>query len=309
MKRSLNHPHHQRGAVLLLSVLILASLTAVAGGVAALLYTDLRSNRNVDEGIQAYYQAESGLESGLNVVRLNRNTGVCSSGATVNCQVDNDCTPPTRGACQFHKFSRTVTDDIPLVPLLGTASRVTATKTSRLAISQLLKDQSVQLNIFDPDNFVNDTGIHYISFTGTTTNNAWLEVTWSGWDINGTFFDQTTKELISGCGFDSNPISPIQPFCGSGGPQKISLRAPNQDLIAFQIRVKAILGDVSNITVDAYKSDVVTKISLPPSHITLKSTSAVGQAQTALSAVVPWRLPASGLFDFVLFSEETIKKE
>jgi len=298
---------HQRGAVLLLSVLIMASLTAIAGGIAAFIMTDLRSNQNIDFGIQAYYQAESGLESGLNVVKKKRNTGVCSNDATKSCQVDTDCPTSPPGICQYSNFSQTLVDAA-VIPS-GITSRVIATGVSRQVIPDLPKDQSVQFNIYNPDVFSTDTGIKSISFTGKATGattDAWLEVTWSGWDSNGTFFDQTTKELISGCGFQ--PVV----SCGTNTAKLINLQATASptELIAFQVRVKAILGDVSNITVDAYGgSDGVTKIPLPASHIAIKSTSAVGQSQTALSAVVPWRLPASGLFDFVLFSEETIKKD
>lgn len=311
MKRSLNHPHHQRGAVLLLSVLILASLTAVAGGVAALLYTDLRSNRNVDEGIQAYYQAESGLESGLNTVRQNRNSGFCSNATTASttiCQQDTDCT--TLGSdytCKYRTFAQTLTDI--MVPLPRITSRVVATGVSRQGISELRKDQSVQLNVYDSSHeLLSDfMKIRSISFTGssTPTDNAWLEVTWSGWLSDGTYFDHTTKRLLSSCFFNREVVC--------YGETKINLRdtvPDSPEMVAFQVTVKAIFGDVSNIQVKMYQSDDIggQEVS-PPSSISLKSIGTVGSAQTALSAVVPWRLPASGLFDFVLFSEETIKKE
>jgi Tfp pilus assembly protein PilX len=293
---------HERGAILLLSVLIMASVTAIAGGIAALIATDLRSNQNVDQGIQAHYQAESALEAGLETVRKNRNSGTCSNAATTSCQQDSDC--PAGGSCQYRTFSQTLADA--MAPLPGVAARTTATGTSRLVINELPKDQSVQMNIYDPDNLLSDAlQIRKISFTGTTTNNAWLEVSWSGWlnDGSGTFFDQTTKRLLSGCAFDPAQFA----SCGSNSPEQITLTDANPQMIAFQVRVKAILGDVKNITVQVYNQ--LNQEVRPPSHISIKSVGTVGRAQTALSAVVPWRLPASGLFDFVLFSEETIKKD
>ena len=146
MKR--NHQTHQRGAVLLLSVLILASVTAVAGGIAALIATDVRSNQNVDQGVQAFYQAESGLESGLDTVRKNRTTGVCSN-STNSCQQDSDCTP---GICVYKSFSQTLTAAMTSLP--GVSVRTTATGTSRSAVAKLDKDQSVQMNIYDPDSLL-----------------------------------------------------------------------------------------------------------------------------------------------------------
>ena len=59
----------------------MASLTAIAGGIAALIMTDLRSNQNTILEFKRITK-QSGLESGLNVVKKNRNTGVCSNDAT-----------------------------------------------------------------------------------------------------------------------------------------------------------------------------------------------------------------------------------
>lgn len=193
----------------------------------------------------------------------------------------------------------------------GITARITATGVSRQAIPDLPKDQSVQLNVYDPTDplgFLNNRlDIQYISFTGTTTS-GWLEITWSGWERDGTYFDQTTKRLLSSCEFDPSNAS-----CYSTMLIDLLKTAPvpPNPLVAFQVTVKAILGDVKNIQVHIYNSNDINGeiIPPPPSHISLKSIGTVGQAQTALSAVVPWRLPASGLFDFVLFSEETIKKE
>src|ERR1700741_4860188 len=69
MKRTISDRHGEKGAALVISILIATLLLAVAGTV--ILTSGMSATTSIDATaeLQAYYGAESGLEAALNVLR------------------------------------------------------------------------------------------------------------------------------------------------------------------------------------------------------------------------------------------------
>lgn len=66
----------QRGSALIISMMLIASIGAVAFGIAKLFYADTSLSSDYENGIIAYYAAESGIEEGFLRYKYNMNTEV-----------------------------------------------------------------------------------------------------------------------------------------------------------------------------------------------------------------------------------------
>ncbi len=71
MHTHLHNPRgaRQRGTVLLMALIIMSGVVISSMGVGSLIVSSLQQSRSLDNGITAYYAAESGVEDGLYAVR------------------------------------------------------------------------------------------------------------------------------------------------------------------------------------------------------------------------------------------------
>ncbi|MBU0648702.1 hypothetical protein KJ969_01165 [Patescibacteria group bacterium] len=157
------------------------------------------------------------------------------------------------------------------------------------------QDKTYQLDLFDPDDLSWQPGIEALRFAWEGPGN--LEVAYIGWE---------PKPAIAWPEQDYEVVTP--PIA----PPSIVYGALNS-FMAYRIRLKAVDGDIDDLNITAWSTDVAppppgTQVDLP-THITLEATGAFGKARQALSASVPRFNQLSGIFDFVLFSEEEIAKE
>jgi hypothetical protein len=236
----------------------------------------------------AYYAAESGVEYGLQTIKEAR-----ANGTTLN---------QLKLALQNYTPA-----DLPN----GSDWTLADTTTNEAyQITFLRKNQSVVLDLYDPED---PAAGGFESFwvealdANPSSSPAWLEVAYIPWTIDlGTGlldWDDTkvTKRLRSI--FETQPNSP----------------APFTDIVVnenYRVRIKALYDDLKNVKITAYTDnqpfdncDPVSVCQKPiPNRVFLKATGRSGQNEVGMSASVPWQVPAAGLFDYVLFSEDTIDK-
>lgn len=290
------------GQALLLSLLIMAAVTAAGVGFATLIISQIKASENIENSIIASYAAESGLEKALHIVKTNRADGETLSDTITEIKA-------LSGTPIFSKAGLTVAFDQE-----GISSEEIRNKFS------LLQDESKQVDLYNPDSpFGVDNGIKYLYVSwdnnplpisdilydsGYGTGSEWVEISWTGWDLNGNSYENVEKILLpsDALRYDStlcNASSYIQ--CTT-----IPLDPDSVGLVHYQVRVKALYANVDDIEIKAL-GDSNNLINIP-SRVRLKTIGKYGRTQQALNASLPWKIPISGLFDYVIFSEEKVDK-
>ncbi len=272
---------------MLLSLLVLSTITAVAVGMSVVILKDVEASSSIDRSLTAYYAAESGVESSLLAVKEARSTGL-----TLTQLIDSL--------------------DTPNVPMGNGASWSTSDSSTSedYQLTFLRENQSVVLDLYDPEDPIAGG---FESFwlealdADPNSNPAWLEVAYVPWTIVGGTLNwddaQVTKRLRS--------IYETQPDTPAGFVDIVQNRN-------YRVRIKALYDDLKNVKITAYTDDEpfnpdhcpsVSDCQKPiPNRVLIRATGFSGQNQVGMSASVPWQVPAAGIFDYVLFSEQTIDK-
>lgn len=291
---------HRRGVVSLLALIIMATITSAALGSSVIVVRTLQESQNLDEAAIATYAAESGLEQGLQVLRMSRKNNQRFNDHDDTLPTNND----TFGELNFpYANARTV----------GPARwNRAAQEENKFIVSKLGPDESVSLDLFDPD-AVNNPGIESLGIDwGNTCNFLELEVTLLGWQLSGgtTEFDPILKEKWP-CNSSTRQCESIPnsttPYLNSIDGVNMN---PNKQ---YRVTLKALPTDlnacsVQNLVVTPYADPNGGNAVPIPARIIMKSTGSFLKATQAVSASVPWRAPASNLLNFVVFSEESVSK-
>ena len=292
----------QSGQALLLSLLIMAGITAAGVGFATLIISQIKATENIENSMAASYAAESGLEKALHIVKINRKTGTSLAQTIADIKAVADS----------HEFTKTG-----LSVLFDQNSILSEEVSNKFS---LLQDESRQIDFYDPDApFGTDTGIKYLYISwdnnplpisdplyesGYGTGSEWVEISWTGWDINGNSFENVEKVFLA-----SNALGYNSGLCNEDSYiqcKTIELDPNTIGLAHYQIRVKAFYTNVDDVEIKALdQSYVIVDI---PSRVRIKTIGKFGRTQQALNASLPWKIPISGLFDYVIFSEEKVDK-
>ncbi|KKW36716.1 MAG: hypothetical protein UY81_C0016G0011 [Candidatus Giovannonibacteria bacterium GW2011_GWA2_53_7] len=274
---------------MLMSLLVLSAITAVAVSMAVIIIKDVTAASNVDHAIQAYYAAESGIEKGLSLVKQGR-----YDQATLSEMV-NEFNPPLESTLENKA-----------------TWQLTATTNEAYTISFLQKDQSLVLDLYNPDEFIFIPGGAAGGFESFTvealdanpeTNPAWLEISYFPWEITGFGLvwddEKVQKRLLS--------IDDTAP----NAPTIFNLLGTEY----YRIRVKALYDDIKNVKISAYAEDdpsacvpAYSCIKKIPNRVSLSALGTSAANQVRITASVPWQTPVSGIFDYVLFSEQPLDK-
>jgi len=294
----------EKGQTLLLALLILAAVSATAIGFAILILNLIKGAENLDNSISAFYAAQSGLEKSLYKVKTNRQTGV-GLDATLD-----DLKGITK--TNFTKENLEMEMDVDAI------DKVEESRTFSLA-----KDESEQVDFYDPDDpfggpsditkiwiswdnnpcaFGQVGVIDYINCYGD--GSEWVEISWVGWNQDGDSFENVEKILL-----DSNALT-YYDSCPEESYLSIRCKIedldPNPNMVFYRVRIKALYDKVEDIEVKAM-NDAYEFIDIP-ARVHIKTIGKFGRTHQALSASMPWRIPVSGLFDYVIFSEKELRK-
>lgn len=267
--------NHQ-GTILLLALLILTGILVTASIIATIVLQQMRMSRNIDQAIFAFYAAEAGAERGLYLLR--------------------------QGAGSF--------SDVMVPGTLGNGARFDAnnseTKASETMISNLgiEKNQSFQIDLYDPDNFVAGSGISSIVITESGGGSGWAEVSWISWDPGGAWnvpgawsiggrgqAARATTQLLSPSSLDSGAVVDFG------------------NTLARRVRIKALYENLADVTITAHSGagGGGSQVDIP-GRIVIKSVGEYQNSNQALKVAFPRESPLYGLYDYVIFSEESLVK-
>lgn len=275
----------EQGAVLLITLLIISGLTAIGLGVSVVIFSNLRSTSLVDNSISAIYASETGLEQSLEVVNEGRADGVPLGSVIASIQA-LQATLPSNKAKWSTIESNSQTDTLLLDAQEGKSS---------------------QLDLFDPTVETQGAGttnkIEKISIKAVPTS-GWAEVSWVAWNGNA-FISNSRTVLVGPTELGTGKVIDLYGTGDVNDPIFNALTA-GQQLRAFRVNVKARFGDLNDVEIQAL--DTNNNVVPIPNRIYIKSRGSSGGAAVGLTASIPWRLPTSALFDFVVFSDESIEK-
>jgi Tfp pilus assembly protein PilX len=292
----------KRGVTLILALMVMSAIVAVGITIAAIVVFQTKVNSVVTQSHQGYYIAESGMEQALNIVSTLR-SGSMSDAITAL----NTWSTPTEGTTGQTPDGGNFRLDLSL-------SRVESSGTSQPG--ELKQNHSTYIELYNVDSSLTVLSaapqLCVYADGVDTTHDEVLEVSWVGWTTlsGGTFNVSSPQKVLVGYLQFNNGACPIPGTTYNGASIPITQFYPafNGTFAGFRIRITALQptnngnGDVKNLTI--YTQPSVT------SQLRLKTTSATtlsGQQQ-ALIAIVPWAVPLSSLFDFVIFSEQTLVK-
>lgn len=286
--------NQQTGIVLILALLIISAVLGIAVVFSNLIIREIQQARLIDQSVQAYYAAESGGERALYQVRRREGIIDCSLlGTPGSCTVNGVCSNNATVPC-----INTVPGNLPVTHSweLNISNEM---ETSVL----LSRGQSFQLDLFNPAQSAN-AGIDAIQISSDVGSLQLL-----------TEFTNLTRVLdiqpATACNEQLPVIKGIIATGAAGAPVSVSAVDGSSllDECAYSLRLNYLLSNGAThsvITLTAHNR--VTGPEPIPSRLIIDAEAISGRSLQRLRVRTPVRPPVSGLYDFVLFSEEQIVK-
>jgi len=271
---------NQTGTALLLALIVMSAL--VAGGVAigTVIVNEIRQARQLDQAIIAHYGAESGAERLLFFWRETRDNNLFTQGCPLSA-VDNDksqvgwnCSlnPGTLQQLSFNLSQYQVEE----FPLYNPNDLSVGKDFQSAVISWSDADAS---NLYDP----------------------WLEVTLLEWPRSPSVNFASSKNIIKRV-FKCSPTS--------GATCDIITMNDFSPSNSYIVRLRALKDDVENVTIKFFSSDngVGNPIDFSDYIRVADFTGDYRGVKQGVRVRFPVVEPSSSMFDFVLFSEESLLK-
>jgi len=301
--------------VLILSILIIAAVLATAVIFGNLIIREIQQSRLIDQSIQAYYLAESGSERALYQTRRRQavQTDECQSLFGTACEENNGFCAST--GSEVSCITQTPGD---LTPDLRGVWNVAVTNEQETTIN-LAVGESFQLDLFSPfrDQGTNfDSEIVAFRVTSDLTDTILFgELTNLTWLIGGSALcplsnfvppePSIVKERIVLTSGDSGPITTLDP--SNTGINRFCSYILRLNNLIFNQSGGALPGQFT-ISIHSSTADLENNKLDIPSRLIIDSEAQFGRSSQTVRVRTPIRPPISGLYDFVLFSEEQIVK-
>jgi len=298
--------NNQSGIVLILAILMISAVISAAAIFTGLTIRNLQQSRLVDQAIQAHYIAESGAEHALYQVRQRE--------AVVPDKCDqldsgSSCVE-SNGFCDGALLGGEVSCITSGSGALAVTDWQNTAEHERTFSFFLERGQNIQIDLFDPFQEIDPLG-QLPSGVGR------IFVEWGDLDheldLDYTLLTltpgQETQEIASdrmpkrNCVFPSPcnfPTSDFEPKPPAG------LNVLN----SYLLRLKAfefIDDEAGPIQVSIFEPAGGNQLPIP-SRLIITSVGEFGDSQQRIQVRTPTRPPLSGLYDFVLFSEEEVVK-
>ncbi len=261
----------QSGITLVLALLTMAALTAVAVAVSVIILNEILSTRGINYSITSFYAAESGIEKSLWTLREQRRLGASIEDTATLLNGMTDTLTDSRIKWE--------------IEAIGQSEAITV---------NLRQDESAFFDIYDPDHLVLPTEME-LTFDECAAGPTEVEASWTGWAPTADFFlNYTTKVFPVDC-----------------SPFVFQLDPNNDDPEHIRLQLRAFNGAATNLTFTVY-DEGGQPISLSSTvQLTAVGKYPEGSALSAVQAIqaeVPWVLPISGIYSYVVYSEETLSK-
>ncbi len=297
----------QPGVVLLLALLLLAAVTASTIGTALTISSTTSQSTNLDNFILASLAGDTGMERSLAIVKYYRQSGTIVQ--ALNTITSANATPQNIGTSSRGQFQ-------------GTARQIS----DPIIVPSLKPNEDVAFDIFKynaTSGVIEDPETRYLYIKGSPPADAapWkasVELSWILIDANGDTTCTgrhyvTTSTLQAGTSpYLLNEITDQQGVpCKEVNPKGFRVRVRAIDLTGLDTMAEITNESISNLTIEAYPCDIVASAGCGspagiPGRIQIDVTGSTGNSKALKSARVLWQLPASGLFNYVLFTENDI---
>lgn len=309
--------HQRPGVVLLLALVLMAAIVSSTIAIATSVVDSSHQSKNLDDFVIASLAADSGLERSLNIVKVGRSTGA-------------NIVTTTNGAKQ---------PTTALVAGSTTSAAVDAGSVNQpVAIPQLKPQDSVTFDLLGYNaagSLTTIAGSATISVVGDAqhcsitpapgvpaTCGGRLEIDWVGLDTGGQPF-YSGRAIINNPDLNGSKTNNIDLTVNVHQPESDAAPSNIGSTSGFRITVRALDNTphtagltasqvVQQLTV---KNITITQTALPTCSggvtctsgvIGLTSTGLAGTSQSVKKATVLWQLPASQLFNYVVFTEGDI---
>ena len=320
MSKIVEKKNKAKGMVLILTIIIIGTVLSSATVFANLIIREIQQSRLIDQSIQALYLAESGAEKALyqsrrrqaikpadcsNVIlgsSCQTTTGFCSlSGDEVPCITTNQGNLPLRGS-----WSVNVTNEMETSVYLGVGESFQVDLFSPYQTGEF--QTQIQSFLLDSD-IVNGTTVY-----GEITNLSQL--------VGGTVDCPLNYFVPPLPAISKGRITLIKPApesnYSSSGYLTTFTEDPAPELnpnCAYILRVSNILlpqAQSGQFTLSIYQTadnvDPATDKLPILSRFLIDSEATFGKSYQKVRVRAPMRPPLSGLYDFVIFSEEALVK-
>lgn len=262
----------QSGTALLLAMLVMAGILTVSVATSKLVINEIVQSSQLDRAIVAFYSSESGIERGLFQARQKDFSAVAFNG--ISADLDNNA-----------------------------SYQLIAEDTEDALYASLLEDESFQVDLFEPHSLSaleNPIKAVIISWQGL---GSWLEIKWTSWTTSGVLGDPWSVYI-------SQASSPYVVQLYDAGSYLYRLRVMARNAPADDIEIRAY----NNVDPLANCQPLVACQVPIPARVSIKSlgeypSGSSKASRQAILITMPEKSPLSGLYDYVLYSEEEVKKE
>ena len=159
-------------------------------------------------------------------------------------------------------------------------------------------NQSTQIDLYNPEKNSLSKGVESVELVWD--GGGWLELTFVEWLAQDTFTWQTWE-----AGLEQKDLS-VQKMLCSGGNVIVNFPSAAEN---YRLRVKALYAPATGLTVRLFSADNLLGKALPIANtLEFAATGTYRDATQKVTATLPRYAPTSGLFDYVLFSEEALVK-
>lgn len=284
MNNKIMNKFFKNASALLLSFLIMSALLVSVLYIARIVQRQIITSRSTDNSNIAFYAAESGNEQAIYYIRKNKISDVS----------DLNIISPLIFEDSGASIIRSVEDGIYNINI------------------GLERDNFFQFDLYDPSNLAGESSnVSYLEifWSDDCGGDSWIELTANDWNLESTDWgndelslEHVKKSLLNNPPYTREDNTEIKSIGGS------SLRSEN----SYQFRVRALFCDIYNLNISAF--DPSNKLLKFKNIYNIKtigqypSDSSIGNKQ-ALSVSLRSRDPLSGLFDYVIFSEQSLIKD
>ncbi len=257
---------------MLLSLLLMAAITASTIAVSTVISNSGRQSKTVNDFILASLQADSGLERALGVIKAGRQSKALDESAIAAAELTSE-------------------RQVDVSPASATP----------LSIPLLPKNQSATFDILD-----NAATVHFLKVGGNASGATVAEISWVIIDQNGdtNFSGRIFKTAAN---LNTPAVFNLEDNVRTASSNVAQLCSCSP--LGFRIRIRALNGNISQLAVTAYDDQTGSTPVPLQSRISIVSTGKVGVTQSQKTASVLWQRPASPLFNYILFTEGGITPE
>ncbi|MFA6255508.1 MAG: hypothetical protein WC675_05835 [Patescibacteria group bacterium] len=297
---------NQSGMILILAVLIIAAILGAAAIFSNLIIREIQQVRLIDQSIQAFYLAESGAERSLHQVRRREAIRDC---CLVEANPEVACANPGNYFCKTNSHCSN-NNTIPCINPTGSSSRgsweINAANESETSIV-LKNGESFQIDLFNP-------------YQTQSSNINAIQVDRSDPGVVAVGeFTNLTKILGISTAVNCQEQPPVFKYWLPSPDALITSHDGWKILAACSYSFKLIYPLDSSgegeteppilATIRVFNTDPEPDKQLEiPSRFVIDSQASFRNSLQKVRVRTPIRSPLSGLYDFVLFSEERIVK-